>query len=177
MPEDKVLPKESDSDYSLPGRSEESNFAIEQITPYDTTPKSKSKSLAIGMIAFVIVSAGFLSYYFLNQNYIDINVAKQEEDTNSILHYYRDIIAFRKKHPVLVYGDYESLDHENPQIYAYRRWNDNHEFIIIHNFSDSNTQWSYIEDTHLYTMVKTNSKNTLSLFEFAPWQTKILKKN
>lgn len=113
----------------------------------------------------------------LNQNYIDINVAKQEEDTNSILHYYRDIIAFRKQHPVLVYGDYESLDHKNPQIYAYRRWNDNHEFIIIHNFSDSNAQWNYIEDTHLYTMVKTNSKNTLSLFEFAPWQTKILKKN
>ena len=76
MPEDKVLPKESDSDYSLPGRSEESNFAIEQITPYDTTPKSKSKSLAIGMIAFVIVSAGFLSYYFLNQNDIDSQIVQ-----------------------------------------------------------------------------------------------------
>ena len=28
--EDKVLPKDSDSDYSLPGRYEESNFTYEQ---------------------------------------------------------------------------------------------------------------------------------------------------
>ena len=77
MSEDKVLPKDSDSDYSLPGRYEESNFTYEQpIASYESTPKSKSKGLAIGVIAFTIISAGFLSYYFLNQNEIDSQIVQ-----------------------------------------------------------------------------------------------------
>ena len=75
MSEDRVLPKDSDSDYSLPGRYEESNFSYESpITPYQSTPKSKSKGLAIGVIAFTIISAGFFSYYLLNQNEIDSQI-------------------------------------------------------------------------------------------------------
>ena len=77
MSEDKTLPKDIDSDYSLPGRYEESNFEHQQpILPQDATPKSKSKSLAIGVIAFAIVSAGFLSYYFMNQNEIDSQIVQ-----------------------------------------------------------------------------------------------------
>ena len=50
MSEDKVLPKDIDSDYSLPGRYEESNFTYEQpIVPHEDTQKSKSKGLAIGV--------------------------------------------------------------------------------------------------------------------------------
>ncbi|KFM21135.1 hypothetical protein AAA799B03_01336, partial [Marine Group I thaumarchaeote SCGC AAA799-B03] len=60
MSEDKTLPKDIDSDDSLPGRYEESNFEYQQpISPQETAPKSKSKSLAIGIIVFAIVSAGF----------------------------------------------------------------------------------------------------------------------
>ena len=77
MPEDKILPKDSDSDYSLPGRYEESNFAYEQpSTSYENLPKSKSKSLAVGVIVFAIISAGFFSYYFLNQNEIDSQIVQ-----------------------------------------------------------------------------------------------------
>lgn len=77
MSEDKVLPKDSDLDYSLPGRYEESNFTYDQpITDYTATPNPKSKSLAIGVIAFAIVSAGFLSYYFMNQNEIDSQIVQ-----------------------------------------------------------------------------------------------------
>ncbi|WP_428323950.1 hypothetical protein [Nitrosopumilus sp.] len=77
MSEDKILPKDSDSDYSLPGRYEESNFTHEQpIVPYENTPRSNSKSLAIGVIAFAIISTGFISYYFLNQNEIDSQIVQ-----------------------------------------------------------------------------------------------------
>lgn len=75
MSEDKTLPKDIKSDYSLPGRYEESNFAYQQpILPQETT--SKSKSLAIGVISFAIVSAGFFSYYFMNQNEIDSQIVQ-----------------------------------------------------------------------------------------------------
>ncbi len=124
-------------------------------------------------------NAGFTNakpWIQLNKNYIDINVENQEEDDNSILNYYREIITFRKKHLVLVYGDYESLDNENPQIFAYRRWNDNEEFVIIHNFSDTTVNWNYKLDVNSYTLVKTNVKNCLDLLQLSPWQTKILQK-
>ena len=77
MSEDKVLPKDDDSDYSLPGRYEESNFSYEQpITHYENTPKSKSKGLVIGVIVFAIISTGFFSYYFLNQSEIDSQIVQ-----------------------------------------------------------------------------------------------------
>ena len=61
----KVLPKDFDSDYSLPGRLEESN------SEYFDSPIVKSKPtnriIMVIVIAFVIVAAGSFSYYFLKQ--------------------------------------------------------------------------------------------------------------
>ncbi len=65
---EKVLPKE-DSDFSLPGRIEESNSAY-----FEPEIKSKGKSLAIFGIAFVLVAVGVFSYYFLNQSEIDSQI-------------------------------------------------------------------------------------------------------
>jgi len=74
LPEDKdkALPKDFDSDYSLPGRLEESNseyFDIEF-----NKPKPKNKAIVVAIVAFMIVSAGFFSYYFMNQNEIDSQI-------------------------------------------------------------------------------------------------------
>lgn len=77
MSEDKTLPKDSDSDYSLPGRYEESNFEYQEpIFSQETTSRPKSKSLWIGIIAFAIVSSGFFSYYFINQSEIDSQIVQ-----------------------------------------------------------------------------------------------------
>lgn len=77
MPEDKTLPKEIDSDYSLPGRYEESNSTYQDsITPQESTPRAKSKSLAIGIVVFVVVASGFFSYYFVNQSEIDSQIVQ-----------------------------------------------------------------------------------------------------
>ena len=65
---DKTLPSEN-SDSNLPGRIEESNFGY-----YDVPVKPKSRALVIAAIAFVLVSAGFFSYYFINQTQIDSEI-------------------------------------------------------------------------------------------------------
>ena len=67
---DRVLPKE-DSDFSLPGRMDESNSAYFQP---EIESKSKGRALAIFGIAFVLVAAGVFSYYFLNQSEIDSQI-------------------------------------------------------------------------------------------------------
>lgn len=68
----KALPKELGSDYSLPGRLEESNLAYFEVN----TSKPKPKNRAILLFAFVfgIVAIGFFSYYFINQSEIDSRI-------------------------------------------------------------------------------------------------------
>jgi len=71
LPEkDKVLPLDNDSDYSIPGRFEESNS--EFLEP--VTPKSKNRLIVIVVISAIIISSGFFSYYFINQEKIDSQI-------------------------------------------------------------------------------------------------------
>ena len=72
--EDKVLPSEN-SDFSLPGRIEDSNFEYE----IPAQAKPKSRSLVIAGIAFALVAAGFFSYYFINQDMIDSQIMDNTE--------------------------------------------------------------------------------------------------
>jgi hypothetical protein len=84
--EDKTLPSEN-SDYSLPGRIEDSNFGYE----IPAKPRPKNRSLVIAGIAFVLVSAGFFSYYFINQNEIDSQIIDNTElksiEEKMVIHY------------------------------------------------------------------------------------------
>ncbi|WP_276271807.1 glycoside hydrolase family 13 protein [Haloarcula litorea] len=56
----------------------------------------------------------------VNPDYEDINVAAAEADEDSILHYYRDLVALRDAHDVFVYGDYELLLPDHESVWAYR---------------------------------------------------------
>jgi oligo-1,6-glucosidase len=112
----------------------------------------------------------------INENYTQINVEDQEKDSASILNYYREIIAFRKENLVFVYGDYESLDDDNQEIYAYRRWNDSEEFLVVHNFSDTQTEWNYGLNPSDYELVKSNLSSADNSFTFALWESKVFRK-
>ncbi len=73
MPEDdnKTIPKDL-SDYSLPGRLQESNPEYFDIEPIQS--KSTNRVFVIIAISFVIVALSFFSYYFINQNEIDSKI-------------------------------------------------------------------------------------------------------
>ena len=68
----KTLPIDSDSDYSLPGRFEESNPKFFEPEPIPT--KSSNKLIVIASISFLVFAAGIFSFYFLNQNEIDSKI-------------------------------------------------------------------------------------------------------
>lgn len=66
-------------------------------------------------------NAGFSSgapWLKLNPNYPAINAAEALADPNSVFHYYRQLIRLRKAHPVIVYGTYELLLAEHPELYV-----------------------------------------------------------
>lgn len=113
----KTLPKDMDSDYSLPGRLEESNFEYS-----DTTAKSKSNSkiLIICAVSFAIISAGFFSYYFINQNEIDSEIMQQTtnmsiEDKLAIFYEVGERGSEHSHAAMVIFVDEEMLDFGLPK--------------------------------------------------------------
>jgi oligo-1,6-glucosidase len=82
-------------------------------------------------------NAGFTTgtpWIKVNSNYTTVNEEAEEKDSNSVLSYFRKIVALRKDNPVLVYGNYTLLDQNNPSVYAYTRDLGRTKFLILLNF-------------------------------------------
>lgn len=95
-------------------------------------------------------NAGFTSgkpWLKVNPNYTSINVQQQQEQPDSVLNFYRQMIRLRKAEPVLVYGNYAQLMEEDPQIYAYTRTLDDQKVVIICNMSDHDALYHQDEIT------------------------------
>ena len=71
----------------------------------------------------------------VNPNYSSINVKQQQEDADSILHFYEKLLAFRKQHDVIYDGKYQEYMEESDQVYMYERSNAQETLLIICNFS------------------------------------------
>ncbi|HPF87993.1 MAG TPA: alpha-glucosidase [Candidatus Limiplasma sp.] len=81
--------------------------------------------------------AGFTTgkpWLMLNPNYKRINYAVQENDKDSILHYYRRMIALRAQSDTLKYGKFQPLA-ANRRVMAYRRLHEGECMITALNFS------------------------------------------
>ena len=85
------------------------------------------------------VHAGFSEHspwIQVNENYTKgINVATQEQDPKSVLHFFRKAAALRKTTPGLIYGSYELIDENNEAIYAYTRTYQDKVYLVVLSFS------------------------------------------
>lgn len=79
-------------------------------------------------------------------NYTWINVASQLQDPDSILTYYRTLIRLRKANPIMVYGKYELIVPEHPDVYAYTRTLNAQKWLIILNFFGKQTEFECPSD-------------------------------
>ncbi|MDE7310727.1 MAG: alpha,alpha-phosphotrehalase [Eubacterium sp.] len=68
-------------------------------------------------------------------NYKYINAEAQEQDTDSILHYYRKLVALRKQYRVVQDGTVEFLYQEQAEVFAYRRVWEGQELLVLNNLS------------------------------------------
>jgi oligo-1,6-glucosidase len=71
----------------------------------------------------------------VNPDYRSINVAAEERDSDSVLNYFRRMIQLRKSDPLLVYGRYQLLDRENPDVFAYTRSLGGRTLLVLLSFS------------------------------------------
>lgn len=82
-------------------------------------------------------NAGFTTgqpWLKVNSNYMEINVVRAMKDPDSIYHYYKKLIELRKKHKVIVYGEYKLMLPLHEEIYAYTRTLENEQLLVILNF-------------------------------------------
>ena len=83
-------------------------------------------------------NAGFTEgnpWMTVNENYREVNAAAQEGDPGSVLAYVRRLVQLRRDRTVLVYGDYELLCPDDPQVYAYLRSDGLKRVLVLLNFS------------------------------------------
>ena len=71
----------------------------------------------------------------VNPNAVEINVQRAREDENSILHFYRRLIALRRGSDILKCGDFQLLVPDDSQLFAYRRSLDGADITVWCNFS------------------------------------------
>lgn len=73
----------------------------------------------------------------VNPNYQEINVRQAQADPDSILKYYQALIKLRHNNSVLVYGNYQLIQENHQQIYAYWRELNQETVLILLNFSEN----------------------------------------
>lgn len=87
-------------------------------------------------------NAGFSDvepWYTVNPNYVDVNVEKQEADPNSLLNFYRKVIALRKKYAdSVIYGKFSMYLKSDPQLFVYDKTSedDTQKIRVIINLSE-----------------------------------------
>lgn len=98
-------------------------------------------------------NAGFTKgtpWLTIPDNFIEINVKEQLEREDSVFNYYRKLIELRKKHEVIVYGDFEVLNADDPRLFTFTRTLGSTKLLVICNFFETEERFfvpqEYISD-------------------------------
>lgn len=85
-------------------------------------------------------NAGFSSaqpWLPLNPDHIKRNVAAQQADPHSLLHFYKRLLALRREHPALTRGSYELIGGAPSGVLAYVRTTADERALVLLNFKGS----------------------------------------
>lgn len=75
-------------------------------------------------------------WFPVNPNYKDINVAHQLEDEHSVLNFYKKLIQLKKSHDIYTYGQFDLIDAENENVFAYTRQLEGKTVVVAGNLTD-----------------------------------------
>lgn len=83
----------------------------------------------------------------INPNYPSINVEQALADSDSIFYYYKQLIALRHQHDLIVYGEYALILEDETDIYAYTRTYENETWYVYCSFSKDKVTVPLSHDT------------------------------
>ncbi|MGD0031515.1 alpha-glucosidase [Paenibacillus illinoisensis] len=122
-------------------------------------------------------NAGFTSgepWIKVNPNYTDIHAQDNLNNSESIFHYYRKLIQLRKDHEVIVYGDYELVFPEDPEVFAYTRTLNGTKVLVVCNFKGNTIELplqEHLAETNQ--LLISNYAGELPLNELRPYEARM----
>jgi len=127
--------------------------------------------------------AGFTTgshpWFAVNPNYKEINAAQEESDPASVLNYTRALIALRAHTLAFVYGDYEDLDPQHLQVFAYTRTLGSEKYLVVENFTSSPVAYTLPNGVKaaslLLSDIPGSHEANVSILNLAPWESRIYK--
>ncbi len=113
----------------------------------------------------------------VNPNKDEVNAEVEVNNPNSVYHYYKKIIQLRKKHSIIVYGDYELLEERHEQLFVYRRCLENEHLLVLCNFSDEVIKYKMPMQLEQYDVIITNNQRKVleSEMELQPYEAFVIK--
>lgn len=77
----------------------------------------------------------------VNPNHTEVNAHEATSDPGSVYHWYRELIALRREHPVLVHGAFADMDPEHGSVFAYTRTLGDVKVLVAMNWSTEPVEW------------------------------------
>ncbi|XMB68094.1 alpha-glucosidase [Mycoplasmatota bacterium zrk1] len=113
----------------------------------------------------------------INKNYNEINVKESLENEHSIFYHYKRLISLRKESNysnLIVYGDYEIVSENDPDVFSYIRYDGNKTILIVCNFTEKilNRSYDYLVKNNIVNNYR--SIHTLSDIVLEPYESFVL---
>ncbi|AUB52645.1 MULTISPECIES: glycoside hydrolase family 13 protein [Enterococcus] len=156
------------------GRSEEEALDIVANTTRDNsrTPMQWNDHLYAGF-------SEVAPWLLVNPNHQMINVADQTNDPESILSFYKKMIALRRENKGLVYGSFNEYLPENEQLFVYERVLEEERYLIIVNLTDEAATYTLpteIKTTWEVLLENQSGQEFQSSGTFAPYEARLYRK-
>ena len=91
-------------------------------------------------------NAGFTNgtpWFYVNENYKEINVAAAEKNENSVLNFYRRAINLRRTLSSVRHGDYREYNKLSSKLYLYSREDEHEKLLVVCSFSDTKEKLNF----------------------------------
>jgi oligo-1,6-glucosidase len=99
-------------------------------------------------------NAGFTTgkpWFYVNENYVDVNVADQEQDDASVLNFYRKAIALRKELSCVRQGNYREYNKLSSSLYTYSREDERQKILVVCSYTEKEVPFKAPEGFDLAT--------------------------
>lgn len=110
----------------------------------------------------------------VNPNYKHIHAEENLNNPESIFHYYRKLIQLRKDHDVIVYGDYELIFPDHPDVFAYTRTLNGTKILVVCNFQGQQAELPLQEQlAETNQLLISNYSGQMSESELRPYEARM----
>lgn len=82
----------------------------------------------------------------VNPNYTEINAEEELKNMDSVFHYYKKLIALRKKYEIFTEGSFRLLLEEDENIFAYEREYNGKKLLVAGNFTEKEVPCSILRE-------------------------------